>query len=122
MANIEVKVYPAPQEKNNNLGAGSVCIENALVVKFSIWKNDKFSDGFAISFPFKKGPDGKIYNDAYFLDKELERSVYETVKPQIAHLLGGSVSAPAQQVANGGYQSAPTQITSAPKDDNKIPW
>lgn len=108
MSNLEVKVYPAEQVKGNNLGGGSVRVMG-IVAKFSIWLNPKFSQGFAITFPYRKGADGKIINEVYFIDKEMERQLYDIVAPQIAGLMGGASSASA-----GSYQQ------SAPSTPNPI--
>lgn len=123
---MEIRVHPAQQIKNNHLGSGSIAV-GGIVARFAIWKNDKFRDGFSISFPVKKDANGKIYNEVYFLDKEVEAQAYATVKGQVQHLLGGGVQqpAPVQQQApqeNAFQQAQASQPASPQPAGGNIPW
>lgn len=93
MSDFEVKVYLAEEIKNNNMGNGSLRV-GGLIARFSIWKNPKFNKGFSISFPYRKDGAGKIINEVYFLDKDLETEVYNIVESQVSGLLNGNGSVP----------------------------
>ena len=125
MSELEVKVYPAQVEKNNNLGSGSVRV-GPIVAKFAIWRNPKFSKGFAISFPFKKGaaPENKIYNEVYFIDKEAEDVLYGKVEAEISGLLNGGGGG--QTSSYSSKASSPTTIQRQPDAPGgapkRAPW
>ena len=128
MNDLEVKVFPAQQVKNKNLGFGSVRV-GGIVARFSLWQNPKFSQGFSVSFPYRKGLDDKPVNEVYFIDKELEQQVYDIIKPQIAHLLNGTGSpSPEYQQRNAAAnRTAPTPNTIQRQDGNSgipsdVPW
>lgn len=75
---MEIKAFKSDEVKNNYMGNGSLMSEG-LVVKFTIWKNDKFDTGFSLKFPSHKGKDDKWIDDAYLLSREVSNKVYGEV-------------------------------------------
>jgi len=100
----EVIFFAKDAIKGKNLGGGFIKT-GGIQIRFAIFVNDKFGQGYSISFPIRKNPNGgEIIREVEFISKEVEKYVYDQISPKVAHLLGRM---PTQ--SSGGYQSAPAQ-------------
>lgn len=102
MSNFSIQFFPANAGSGDYLGGGYIR-SGVLSAKFGVFKNDKFSQGFAISLP-RKQVQGKWIDEVSFLNKEESDAVYAEVQKHIS----GSLK--------GNSQSAPQRSASAPKD------
>lgn len=134
----EVIFFPAQAVKGNNLGGGFIKA-GGLQIRFAVFINEKFSQGFSISLPFRKNSSTQeIVKEVEFVNKESEQYVYGVIAGKVSHLLGKMPTksnqpyqAPPATTFQEGFsperaQSArvePTVITSEPKTIKKaVPW
>ncbi len=126
----EVIFFPKDVIKGKNLGGGFIKT-GGIQIRFAIFLNDKFSQGYSISFPIRKNPNGgEIIREVEFINREVEDFVYAQISPKVAHLIGrmptqqagGYQAAPTQQFQQGfnAPQSAPTQPKVAPVEEPKV--
>lgn len=114
---FDIKFFPTQTVTSNYLGGGYIT-SGGLKSSFTVWKNDKFSQGFSIGFPTRKNAQsGEIINEVQFINREASDVAYNEIAPQVLALLGGS-QAPVARAANTGTQtkttaSQPTQISGA---------
>jgi hypothetical protein len=128
MNDFDIKFFPAETVKNNHLGGGYIR-SGVFSVRFSVWLNDKFSQGFSIQLPYSKTPQGEIRKDVDFGNREMSDAIYNAVAPQVSGLVGGGTgggnAAPKAQANTFASkpaaivrQEAPAAGTGSPK----APW
>jgi hypothetical protein len=112
---FDIKYFPPQAVTSNYLGGGYIT-SGGLKVNFTVWKNDKFSQGFSIGFATRKNAkNGEIINEVQFINREASDVAYNQISSQVLALLAGGSSAPASRPSQPVAQNAsqPTQINSA---------
>jgi len=100
---LDIKFFPAQQIKNGYMGGGYIT-SGLLKTRFSIFQSGKTPEGFYVSLPSSKKPDGQWENHVEFKNKDSMQVVANHVAPQVSGLINGGAQATAA-VAN-----APSQV------------
>lgn len=123
MSELDVKFFPTKEVKNNYLGGGF--LRTGLVsVKFSVWKNDKFDQGFAVRLPSSKdNRTNEFVDEVSFANREASDVVYAKLAPLVSALLGRDGGAGASYSTSGPSnvtrQQPPAAGTGSP---DTVPW
>lgn len=110
MSNLDINWYPAQgQGRNGFMGSGFITA-GAFRVNFSVFKNEKFTQGFSIRLPGgRKNPNTNEWiNEVSFANREVSDAIYA----KIAELIRtGASSAPQQEAQQAtSQQNIPTSV------------
>lgn len=99
MLKSNVKITCTPYSDNSKTKAFvDLELDNTLVIKGLTLVEGK--DGIFLSFPSKKGKDGKYYNSVYSMDKEWKKSLQDACIKKYNECSKTSKSEP----SGGGFQ------------------
>lgn len=92
------------------VGYGSLTLDSEFAVNYSLMNG---RSGLFVSFPSRKGRDGKYYDEAFPLSKELRQKITDAVIAASQQAAPAPVQQPAQ-TAQPQYQAPQTPAQQAP--------
>lgn len=124
MKDFQLRFFPVEGGgKNGYLGYGS--IQTGLIIcQFTVFKNDKFQQGFAIKFPSRKNDAGEWSDQAFFKDRDSSNMVYAELAKMMnskSSIPGGSANTSSSNY-NQGISHVERQVPVPDISDDDIPF